>query len=448
MPDATLKDLVLDIVVRLDAPAVSRTGFGTVLIAGPNFSPGSGALIGFFTNLASVLVGTGLTDSMPEYRAAREAFASGASRVGIGRLRARVAQVVTFVVTTQADGTWTVTVDGTAYTFAATGSATAAAIAAGLRSALGSVPGVTVSGTGANIVLTANVAGVGFTASIAAPGSGVASTTTTTANRSVASELDAIVNENGDWFGLVISPRAAEDIRQTAAWAEANRRLFIAQTADANVLTTATDDIASELQDASRKFTAVLYHASGTQYADAAWAAGVLSFSLETTSPTWAFQALAGVTPSSLDITQRDNVLGKNANVYLTLLTLPSTWEGKVASGKYIDEVVIAEWLGARLNEDIAQAIINAAREGRKIPYTDAGFAVFENILRRRYQLGVGAGHFSAGQLVATFPRRNKLDPADVSARRYRFSAAIQLAGAVHRAASTINLTTSTVVPE
>jgi hypothetical protein len=444
--NANLNDLVLDIQVLLDAPSVTRAGFGTVLIAGPNFSPGGGELIQFFTSLAATVSGTGLTTSSPEYRAAREAFAQGVRRIAIGRLRARVAQVQTITVTTAADGVWTVTVDGTAYTFTASGSATANAIAAGLRSALGSAPGVTVTGSSAQIILTANVAGVGFTATVTAAGAGASTNVETTANRAVADELDAVRNENGDWFGLVITSRVAEDLRQTAAWAETARRLYVAQTADAAVLTTATDDIASELQDASRAFTAVIYHASATEYADAAWCAKVLSFSLETTSPTWAFHSLSGVIVDAINDTQRDNAIAKNCNVYLALKGQPSTWPGKVASGKFVDEIVIAEWFRARLEEDVAQALINASARGEKIPYTDEGFAVFESILRRRYAQGVTAGHFVAEQLVATFPRRSEIIDADATARVYRWSASIQLAGAVHSVESTIYLTVSTVV--
>ncbi len=444
--NANLNDLVLDIQVLLDAPSVTRAGFGTVLIAGPNFSPGGGELIQFFTSLAATVSGTGLTTSSPEYRAAREAFAQGVRRIAIGRLRARVAQVQTITVTTAADGVWTVTVNGTAYTFTATGSANANAIAAGLRSALGSAPGVTVTGSSAQIILTANVAGVGFTATVTAAGAGASTNVTSTANRSVADELDDIANENGDWFGLVITSRVAEDLRQTAAWAETARRLYVAQTADAAVLTTATDDIASELQDASRAFTAVMYHASATEYADAAWCAKVLSFSLETTSPTWAFHQLSGVTPDAMSVTQRDNAIGKNCNVYLPLKSLPATWPGKVAGGKWTDEIVIAEWFRARHEEDIAQALINASARGEKIPYTDEGFAVFESILRRRYAQGVTAGHFVEGQLVTNFPRRADIADADATARVYRWSASIQLAGAVHRTESTIYLTSSVVV--
>lgn len=445
--NANLNDLVLDIQVLLDAPSVTRAGFGTVLIAGPNFSPGGGELIQFFASLAATVSGTGLTTSSPEYRAAREAFSQGVRRIAIGRLRARVAQVQTITVTAPADGVWTVTVDDVDYTYTASGSANANAIAAGLRSALGSAPDVTVTGSSAQIILTANVAGVGFTSDVTEPAGGASTNVASTANRSVADELDAVRNENGDWFGLVITSRVAEDIRQTAAWAETARRLYVAQTADAAVLTTATDDIASELQDASRAFAMPIYHASATEYADAAWCARVLSFSLETTSPTWAFHALSGVTVDAINDTQRDNAIAKNCNVYLALKGLPATFPGKVASGKFADEIVIAEWFRARLEEDVAQALVNASARGEKIPYTDEGFAVFESILRRRYAQGVTAGHFVADQLVATFPRRSEIIDADATARVYRWSASIQLAGAVHSVASTIYLTVSTVVP-
>jgi hypothetical protein len=445
---ANLNDLVLNIRVLLDAIAVTRAGFGTVLCCGPNFAPGDGALIKYFTSLPAVVSGTGLTTSSPEYRAASAAFAQGARRFAIGRLRARVAQVQTITVTTAADGVWTVTVNGTAYTFTASGSATANAIATGLRAALGAAPGVTITGSAAQVIVTANVAGVGFTSTVTAPAGGASTNVTTTANRSVADELNAIQNVQSDWFGLVITSRNEQDILQTSAWAETARRLFVAQTADAAVLTTATDHIGAQLKALSRKYTAWAYHAPTNEYLDAAWAARVLSFALEVTSPTWAFHTLSGISSAQIDVTQRDNIRSQNGNVYMPLVGPPCTYEGKVASGQYIDEVVIAEWLEARIKEDCAQALLNASARGEKVPYADEGFAVFESILRSRYDQGVNAGHFIEGQLEATFPRRADILPADAAARLYTWSARIQLAGAVHATASNINLTVETVIPQ
>lgn len=436
--NATLDDLVLDINVSFDAAAVSRAGFGTVLIAGRNAT--FAERINFYTALAQVTDGTGLTTSSAEYYAAREAFAGGADRIAIGRMVASVSQVTTITVDTAADGDWVLTIDGTDFTFAAS-SDTANDIATGLRSAVngGSVP-VTASGSGADVVLTADVAGDGFTASIAVPGSGAASTVATTASVGVEDELTSIANENGDFYGVVLASRAQADILQAAAWTEANQRLFVAQSSDAGILTSGSTDVAALLSAASYERTALIYHGDDTEAADAAWLANRLSFDPDTNSTTFAHVTLAGVSVDTISVTSRTNVLGKNANVYLPLKSVGATYDGTCASGRYIDEVLTGDWFRSRIEEDHAQALLDASSRGEKIPHDGGGYAVFEAQVRTRWEQGARAGHFTREQaadgtdpLVLTIPTRQATPTADIRNRIFRYSGSALLAGAIHR---------------
>lgn len=432
MANASLNDLVLDIDVSLAAASVSRAGFGTLLIAGRNATFAD--RIQFFTTLAAVTDGTGLTSSNPEYYAAREAFANGADRIAIGKMAARVAQVTTFEVTTAADGTWKITIDGVEYSYAASGSATASAIATGLRAAVNAATiDVTAGGSSAIITLTSDIAGRGFTATITVAGAGVATTTATTANVSVGDELDDILSESGDWYGLVLASRTDEDMLQAAAWIEPEgHRIFIAQTSTSGVLSSGSStDLAAVVEARAYTRTAVLYHATGTEAADAALLARVLSADLDETSTTFDFHRLTGVTADEITTTQRDVALGKQAIVYLPLKGIAVSYGGKAGSGNWLDEVMVGDWLRARIEEDIAQALIDASARGEKIPHDDAGYAVFEAIVRDVYGRGVDAGHFRTNALTLDMDARADVSDADVTARSYSFSGSVGLSGAV-----------------
>lgn len=439
---ATLDDLVLDINVTLDAAAVDAASFDTILIGGPN-KTASGAET--FTSLTAVTDGTGITSSHPEYRAARDAFANGASRVAIGKVRARQAQVTTIEITTAADGVWTVTIGEDDYTFTASGSATATAIATGLQAALAAASSTaTVSRSSATLTLTAATAGRGFTVDVAEAAGGASTTTEVTANRTIGDEIDSILSSFPDWYVYVHASTDEEDIYQAAQWIEANgRRVQIAQSADADIIDAGdSDDVASILDAASYTRTSVWYHGSAsTENLAAAIAASALQADPDTQSTTWAHRTLSGITVGAISTTQRDAALAKGANVYLRLKGVGKTWPGIVSSGKFIDEIFVADWFRARIEEDCAQAFSDASARNSKIPFTDEGFTVFETIVRKRYQQGVNAGHFEADTLELTIPKRADVSSQDVAARHFSFSGSVGLAGAAHSVAFDVNLT-------
>lgn len=445
---ATLDDLVLDINVSLDAAPVSQAGFGTVLIAGRTGSFSERLL--FATTLAAVAAMTGLSASSAEYYAAREAFAAGADRVAIGRMGARVAQVQTVAITTAADGVWTWSITDTTGTFTdtytASGSASASTIATALRSSInGTATEVTASGSSANVVCTADVAGRGFTVTITPPAGGAVTSTATTANLSVGDELDAILAENGDWYGLVLTSRTAEDILQAAAWTEGNaRRVFVAQTSDAAVITSATTDIASLIKDAGYRRTFVLRFGTDSKGLDAGALASFLSVDADTSSTTLAFTVVPGVSADALSTTQRDYALAKYASVYLKLKGQVCLFNGKGGGGYRLDEILVMDWFRARVEEAHAQTMLDARARGSKVPHTDKGYAQFESDVRSVYARGVRAGHFVEDTLTLSMPTRAEVEadyPSWLTSRSYTYTGSAKLAGAAESVTLNFNAT-------
>lgn len=162
-------------------------------------------------------------------------------------------------------------------------------------------------------------------------------------------------------------------------------------------------------------------------------------------SETWKFKQLTGVVPvpsTVLTDTEEANALAKKANIYSALAGVGSTHEGTMASGRFIDIQRGIDWLQARLGEAIASRLLTTA----KIPYTDAGAAIFEADMAKVLDDGVNNNVLgplldgSGNNYVITMPKVANQTTANRTAR-YFPGATIQaqLAGAVHSLAITVN---------
>lgn len=453
---ATFDD-VIQVSVLTDAAPVGRAGFGVAIVCdGASMSE----RVRYYTNPSDAAT----DQTAGEITAAQLAHIQAAfaqnprpARVGAGRTSfSDVAQVNTVTVGgTAVTGTYTIPINGVDFSFAATvPTDTNADIATGLRAAIngGSEP-VTASGAGDDVIITADVAGDAFTVgTLVAPGTGTLTNVATTANQSVATELDALLAESSAWYGFNLVSRDALDIARAALWAESNARFHYAQTSDADVLTTATDDIASVLQDASYNYTKIMWYSTDSTAAAFAHLANRLAVDPDVQTTIWDYVTLAGIANdvASLTTTQLTNLTTKNAGAYLTLGGVGATGGGnKQSSGRFSDVQITVDWLKARLEEAHAQLLLNYSNRGSKIPFTDLGFARVGAIARGVLELGIRAGHFerqtdAQGDEISPFvnlPARADVSAGDVSARLLRYTCGALLAGAVQQVVVTAQLT-------
>lgn len=435
----------IDVVVTTDAPAVTRRGFGTPIIVD---AAGMSERVLYFETLAAAQaaqVAGDITSAQLTHITSAFGQAQRPQRIGAGRGSfSDVAQVNTITVGgVAATGNYTITINGVAFTFAATVPADDNdAIAAGLRSAIngGSEP-VTASGAGAAVIVTADVAGDPFdVGALVAPTGASLTNVATTANQSIATELAAILAESGEWYGFGIISRADKDVLRAAAWCESNNRLFVAQSSTAAILTSSTSDVFSELQDASYNRTIPFYYATDASPAGFAWMSFVLATPLDSRTTLWAYKTLTGITPSSLTDTQKGNLLAKNGNAYLTLQGVGATGDGKLASGRFIDVITSVDWLSARVKEALAQLVLNYSNRNSKIPYDDTGFALIADVILRVLEQGIAAGHFTrqsdGSSPYVRYTERAQVPLVDVQARLFRVDFGALLSGAVQLVAA------------
>lgn len=453
---ATFDSNVLN-TISADAAAVGQQGFGLAVTMD---DAGMSERLLIFETLAGAEAAQAAGDiTSAQLTAITAAFGQKPrpASVAAGRVSSTdVAQVDTVTVggTIDAGGgeDFVVTINGTDFTYTTGASETVADVVAGLEALINAgIEPVTAADASPDLTLTADVAGDAFDATVSTTSAaGTITIAETTANQSVATELAAVLAENSSWYAFTLVSRDAVDIERAAEWTEGALRFQIAQSSDADILTTATADIGSTLQDQSLNRTALLYYSDDDEPAAFAWAAKTLATDLDTETTQWAYKTLATipVDDDNVTTTEKLNAEGKNVNLYLTLGGVGATGDGTLASGRFIDITTTIDWATARIDEASSQLLLDYANRNAKIPYSDAGFAVIKQTVAGVLDLGVRAGHFERTEDGASpfvrVPRRSEVSDADASARTLRYEFGALLSGGVLNLVGTGTVTTST----
>ncbi len=428
---------IVDVTITRETAKLALTGFGTPLLLGETSRIYE--RVKAYSDLDGMIAdGFETTDEL--YKMAQALMAQDISpdQFKIGRKFADVNAKQTFSITgTASAGHFHLILDAETTAVIAY-DANAAAVKVALE-ALTAIAEVTVTGTlatGFVIEFTGTDANKHFntlTADISALTGATAYDVTVnqygSATETWAAALAAIREYDDDWYGLAATTRTKADILTLAAAVEPLLKIYIACSSDADVLTSADDDIASELQNGSYDRMALLWSGDEANYPDAAWVG--LQLPKDPGSSTWKFKNLAGITADDLSTSEVGYLKAKNANFYETLAGVSIvSGEGVMASGEYIDIMHGCDWLQTRMAERIFSRLINS----EKVPFTTQGIAVIENEIRYQLGKGVDAGLLAAGSQIVTTPDIADIDPLEKAARWLNgitFSAT--LAGAVHK---------------
>jgi hypothetical protein len=429
---ATLDDIV-SVQIALQTTGVTRGDFGTPMIVAPLMTFAERVRVYSSYNAASEddlppSLLTALSDCFGQIPRPRQ--------VKVGR-RAVLKGVVT-VTNVIALATYSIIADGQTYSYTADASPTAAEIATGLALAVTGDTDETITATA-----VANTVEVAFISAAGAIELGTnlawGAITPLAGASAVSNDLDAILDEDSSWYGLVMVERVKQTQIDAAEWTESNDRLFVTATNEADVLNPAlSTDLISVLKNTRYYRTAVLFHTNAlTEYPDAAWAGRV--FTIQPGGETWALKGLASVTPSPLTGTQRQTIINKGGNTFeFYQAQIALTNPGKVAAGEWIDVIRFRDWLKDTIQTNLVAMMINRD----KVPYTDAGIQLCVNNLRKSLQEGQNVGGIAPGELdaagetvpgfVITFPRSIDLAPNVKASRILDLGFTARLAGAIH----------------
>ena len=245
--------------------------------------------------------------------------------------------------------------------------------------------------------------------------------------------LNAIVQEDNDWYFLATHTHKSADIVTLATWAEANKKLYAASYDGSDALDSQVkSDPGSQLHAQTLDRTILMYSATATTFPEMA-ILGRQCTTLEGSS-TWAYKTLKGVTPDSLSDTQVQTLMGtktargKGYNIYTYTAGQNIFFDGRVVGGEFIDVIRGADALEARIRETIYQLLVNS----EKVPFNSVGATQIEACIRSVLS-DFNARGFIESDYTITVPNLRTLD-TNLRANRIAegFAFAANLSGAIH----------------
>jgi hypothetical protein len=216
-----------------------------------------------------------------------------------------------------------------------------------------------------------------------------------------------------------------------ADWCLANSKLAAIQSEDAAILDDTAGNLFEILYDDDANGRAFGYYHDATEYAALAQAAVGLSADPDQTASVWYDKTLTGITPEVITTAQKAAVLSNKGNLVLRLMGVSATGHGTLFDGNYIDTLISKDWLKARIGEAVAQLKLDLSNRNQKIPYTNAGLAMIEAVIRGVCKRGERIGHFAEGSTVITVPDISDVDPADIIARACTIPVTVTLSGGI-----------------
>lgn len=213
---------IVEVNITRETAVPTATGFGIPLIIGVHTKT-SGSLASY-SNYTEVLEDFVAADPEAKIAAALFGQQRRPTQIKIGKLVANVRQKVNIDISTVANSTlYTVTIDGTAYTYTSDASATEAEIIDGLISAIEAADlMVTCTDNTTDFDIEADIAGEGFSVVVDSN----MTLTTTTANKNPATQLQDIIEDNFDDDFYYVLPTSTDknDILNLANDIQARRK--------------------------------------------------------------------------------------------------------------------------------------------------------------------------------------------------------------------------------
>lgn len=422
-------DNIVSLTITVQDAAVSQAGFGTILIMTHEQGHTVGETVEYSTTAAMVTAGFSATGATVLCATAALGQSPGVTSVKV-YVRATTPTTQTRVITVDTvknSHEYSITLNGTEFTFTSDATATNLEIATGLDAAInvGTVPVTSTDNGDGTFTLEEDVDGVTFGCKL---GPYLTQDDTTT-DAGIATDYAAAKVYDNDFYGVAITSGSTLEAIALAAEVESDRKLFGVTTNDSDVLAGTAGNIALTLQAAAYTRTFVIWNGDNWDYAATAWMGD--RFPIDPGSSTWKFKTLAGVTYDDLTTTQVSNLDTADCNHYTRISSVNITREGTVASGRFIDITRGIDWLYARLQERIYTSLVNV----QKIPFTDQGIAVIEGDIRAQLQEAVGKGLIAADpEFTVSVPAAADVSTANKASRTLpdiTFSAT--LAGAIHQ---------------
>lgn len=234
--------------------------------------------------------------------------------------------------------------------------------------------------------------------------------------------LNTIVETNNDWYFLACTDNSDEAIQALSNWIDTQMKMYFVT----------SQNLAIQAMLESEQ-TVCLYHEDVNAYlAEGLIALGATN---DPGSLTFKFKTVNGILASNITATELAALHANNGFSYIRKMGVLQTTEGTTTSGEYIDVVMGAHYLQARMEEECMYLAIN----NKKIPYDNIGIAmlagVASDVLNRGANMGIilKDPETEKGVFTIDITKREEVSKNDIANRVYNgIKWTATLAGAIH----------------
>lgn len=249
---------------------------------------------------------------------------------------------------------------------------------------------------------------------------------------------DAEQSTGIEWYGLDLSSLLAANILVAAAWAESQSKLFVGQTADADVLTGAGGNVAELLAGFLYTRSALIYHGPLLERLALAWLSKKLGKDPDTGKTSWRHATLVGVAADVLSSTEEAAIDGNNANSYKLRQGVITTAKGVLASSNPIDTRITRDWFKARATERLTSLITSVSNRNEDLPYDQDGIDRAYGTVRALLTEGEEIRHFQLDSSKLVKPDIRTIPAATRATRKLTMNGSTILAGSLEEIDLTI----------
>jgi len=250
-------------------------------------------------------------------------------------------------------------------------------------------------------------------------------------------ELQAILDEDDEWYTLITLYNSNAYVLEAAGWIEGVGRTYVVDVNDTACVTTplsgATDTLADLLALGYAR-TMYAFHTRPAAMMSAAWMGRFLTSLPGKATPK--FKTLQGVETVKLTSTQRANLIARRGNSYELAGGRGITFEGTVGSTlfAFFDVTRNRDWLADELRSTVFGVEVGADI----VPYTPAGIsAVYGAVRGVIFGIAADQGVIALDpEPVVTAPKISEVsanDKVERVLRNVKFNGTLQ--GAVHKVA-------------
>tara|TARA_R110000782_G_scaffold135938_1_gene228324 strand:- start:1372 stop:2682 length:1311 start_codon:yes stop_codon:yes gene_type:complete len=298
-------------------------------------------------------------------------------------------------------------------TFTSATSATPTTIVTGLKAAITASAVntlVTVGGTATLTLAAITTLSSGATTNNLVQSSVYSQTSTTAAT--------AIRALDNTWYYSSIDDHSKTEQEAFAAYADGIDSMFVTSTSDTEAFTQGgVIDIGAILKALGYDHVITMPHPDADREFPEGAIVGAMA-QLEKGTSTLTDKTLEGVSTVNYSATQISVMEAKNYTYYADFVGSGSVFNSKTASGQYFDTIEFADWLRARIGESIYGIIKRKSLQGLKVSFDAAGKVIIKQYALQPAKFGQSVGSVSLDfDPVCRIPTRDEISDAQRASR-------------------------------